>query len=192
MKNVSALFLLFLLFACSGEKKHDYDYIIKKIDPKFYPIFYGQHNFILIDSNKVYYHDKYVFHGCGTGIDGTKPARLDLYPDTLKEIKLSALNKYLKSLKYTPTSPGGFHFASISSQTDTIRNKAFVVLTNFFKKIKYRYSIRKCTEEEEFVSIAKNENKAYEPYKIKWKVGFDQEIPSLEEIIKFLPPKVEK
>lgn len=153
--------------------------------------YYGNMNFILFDSTHIYFHDKCVFYMCGTGIDFSKPPRIYLYPDSLKEIKQKDLPVFLKRQKLK----GKFHdfqSVSVSSPTDTIRNQAVFIIRNYFKNKKDVYvGIRKCTEEEYYVSQAKISGKKYKPDAVEWKIGFDHEEPTLEETIQFLPPIVD-
>jgi hypothetical protein len=143
-------------------------------------MFYGRHNFILADKNRVFYHDKYVYYSCGTGIDFSKPPRLFLSADSLIEIKFDVLNSFLQ--KNLPDSMVNDKWvtANISSKTDTIKNKAFKILTDYFKvKNIRRYGIRNWTEEETFAVTAKINNISYDPKSADFVIGFDT---------KFIPP----
>ncbi|UUC44559.1 hypothetical protein [Flavobacterium cerinum] len=140
-------------------------------------LFYGESNFILLDSIRVFYHDNYVFHWCGTGVDYTKPSLLNITPDSLTEIRLNDLPVFLKQLKSPLMEYENKYSVIISSPTDTIKNKAFEIISEFFKaKSIGIYSVRNWTEEEKYVVTAKVENTKYDPLKIKWKIGFDVEM----------------
>lgn len=138
-------------------------------------LFYGQSNFILLDSIRVFYHDNYVFHWCGTGVDYTKPSLLNITPDSLTAVKLNELPVFLKQLKSPLMEYENKYLVIISSPTDTIKNKAFEIISEFFKakRIDIHY-VRNWTEEEKYVVTAKVENTKYDPSKIKWKIGFDE------------------
>lgn len=137
-------------------------------------MFYGHHNFVLLDS-RIFYHDNYLWHRCGTGIDWTKPPRLFLTSDSLTEIKLTDLEDFLKSNIPDSTTKGDLTTANISSSTDTIKNQAFEIITSYFKsKNITHYGIRNWTEEEKFALTSKIENKKYDPKITKYKIGFDE------------------
>lgn len=144
------------------------------------PTFYGNYNFILFDSSKVYVHQLPIeeFGWCGTNRkedDLIKPPRLFLLPNKLTEVKLHNLKKFLMLIPDSVILHRSF-FASISSPLDTIRNKGFKTITDFFKlKNVNKYNIRYWTEEEKFVSMAKNENEEFNSDKVNWSIGFDSE-----------------
>lgn len=147
-------------------------------------IFYGDHNFILLDTDKVFYHDKFFFYSCGTDIDFTKPPRIFLIPNSLTEIKIRDLQLFLLNNIRDTMVQGRNVMASISSPNDTIRSKAFKIITDFFKAKKIgRYVIRNWTEEEQFVTTAKIQNKQYDPTKADWNIGFDMEFSPPEDTI---------
>lgn len=196
------LFLMLVLAACnSGEAEKDYLCVIKtpvihSKDSLDYsePVFYGQNNFILYDSKTILYHERLPScgMGCGTGMDFSKPARIELLPERLIKIKYSELERFLK-LKFRMNRSLYGNIISISSPVDTIRNPAYTKLIDFQKRHKNMLvSVRKWTEEEEYAATAKMEHKKYDPAKIKWKIGFaDGDGWILERTIQFLPPVVE-
>ncbi|WP_430405450.1 hypothetical protein [Fluviicola sp.] len=193
---VYLLFFVFIFVSCgeNEEKSPDYfviqPFVADSLDEGAEPVFYGDHNFILADSEKIYYHDNsgYSRGMCGTGIDFTKPPQLFLTPDSLKEIKKEDLLDFLKT---TTKKRGHYLLVSISSPVDTIRNNAVFIIRNFYENKKKTYlGIRKFTEEEEYVVRAKLTNKVYDPRKIKWKTGFSIETPPVSETIKFIPPEI--
>ncbi len=175
----------FLLFGCST-RQHKVDeiyYVIKHtptiqdtgdVPPPPPPPtpYYGDFNFILLDGSVTYFHNKHIYRFCGTGIDHAKPPRVFLIPDHLTKISMADLPHFLTTLISDSIITGQHFFASISSPTDTIRNGAFKIINDFFRS-KIPYSIRNWTEEEHFVTIAKIENKEYNPNLVDWKVGFD-------------------
>ena len=137
--------------------------------------YYGNFNFILLDSSVYYFYKKYTYRFCGTGVDYTKPPRLNLMPSNLTKFDEKELRDFL-TLNITDSISNDFHFSlTISSPTDTIRNEAFKVITDILKSKKFpRYYIRNWTEEEKFVTIAKIENKKYNADSVDWKIGFDE------------------
>ena len=198
MKKIIILFtLILILFSCS--KRNEIYFVIKhynyvksdEVPECFHTFFYGQHNFIIVNSNKIYYHNKYVFHWCGTGIDFSKPSHLSITPDSLKEIKINNLGTFLKNNLVFNNNESNKKLVSISSSTDTIRNEGLKILVDYLKQDKeILYNIRNWTEEEKYVSLAKFNNKKYEPNKIKWKIGFDTGELINGKWIEFLPPEV--
>lgn len=186
IKNLTISTFIFLLFGCSKEKTDEVYYVIKHpttttqntgdAPPPTPPTtsYYGTFNFILLDSSTIYFHNRHNYRFCGTGIDDTKPPRVFLTPESLTKLNLNDLTQFLTTSISDSLAADRQFFASISSSTDTIKNRAFKIITDFFKAKKItRYNIRNWTEEEQFVTTAKIENKVYNPDLIDWKVGFD-------------------
>lgn len=180
----------FLIFNCSTKqvKEGEVYYVVKHpttttqdtVDVPPPTTYYGGFNFILLDSSTIYFHSQHNSRFCGTGIDDTKPPRVFLVPDSLKKISIADLPLFLATSISDSLAADRYFFASISSPTDTIRSKAFKIITDFFKsKEIMQYNIRNWTEEEQFATTAKIDNKNYNPDLIDWKIGFD---------IKFNPP----
>lgn len=138
--------------------------------------FYHRHNFILVDTSQVFYHNKYIYYNCGTGIDFSKPPRLFLTADSLIEIKIEDLSLFLQNTIPDTIVNGKLVTANISSQTDTIKNIAFKIITDHFssKNIR-RYTARNWTEEETFAVTSKINNSPYDPKKAEFIIGFDSE-----------------
>lgn len=197
IKILTILFATSLFFSCSPnlEKKDEVYCVIKhiKIEKPDYsgaepppppppPVtFYGDYNFILIDTFRVFYHTKHIYYSCMHGMDDSdpKPPKINLLPSDLIEIEINKLSEFLAGINDSITNERDF-FASISSPTDTIKNRGFKIVRDFFKSRNLnRYIIRNCTEEEEYVVTAKINNLHYNPKTIDWKVGFD---------IEFTPP----
>ncbi len=198
MKQLILILIIFpCFFSCSHDDNEKDYYVIKDLSnrinitndslPKVFPVFYGKHNFILINNSKIYYHHYDPYPGCGTGVDYNKPPRLNLILGNLTEIELKDLEKFLM----TSINKGSITektIINISSTTDTIKNKALTILREYFAFNKEALlSIKRCTEEEEYVGFAKLKNIEYNASLIKWKIGFAQDIKP-DEIIKFLPP----
>ncbi|WP_443938221.1 hypothetical protein [Pedobacter sp. MW01-1-1] len=185
-KILTILIFIFLLFGCSTrqDKVGEVYYVVKHptattqdtddVPPPPPPTYYGNLNFILLDSSTIYFHSQHIYRFCGTGIDDTKPPRVFLTPDSLTKLSINDLPQFLATSITDSLASDRHFFASISSPTDTIRNRAFKTITDFFKSKKImRYNIRNWTEEEQFVTKAKIENKKYNPDSADWKVGFD-------------------
>ncbi len=153
--------------------KPDNQHLLDNPPPPPLPPFYGQLNFILLDTS-IFFHNNYKqtdFSWCGTDQDFTKPPMLGLTPDSLIEIRINELQSFLTNS--IPDSLDRSFFPCISSPTDTIKNKAFKIVTDYFKAKKIRsYNIRNWTEEEKFVVDAKINGKTYNADSIDWKIGF--------------------
>jgi hypothetical protein len=138
------------------------------------PGFYGHFNFILFDSSKVFCHKRDFIPMLCTG-NFDKPEKLALMPDSLITINNNDLIIFLKKSILYETESGRDKILSISSPTDTIRHRGFKIITDYLKANDIRrYLVRNWTEEEKYVSIAKHENKKYDPKKVKWVIGFSE------------------
>lgn len=182
------LTMFFLLFGCTLKKANEDEiyYVIKHpitiaqdtcdVPPPKPPAltYYGNFNFILLDSSTIYFHSQHIQRFCGTGIDDSKPPRVFLTSESLIKLDINLLPQFLTNSITDSLASGKRFFASISSPTDTIRNRAFKIISDFFKsKNIVRYNIRNWTEEERFVTTAKIENKSYNPDSVEWIIGFD-------------------
>jgi hypothetical protein len=162
-----------IYYVIKHPKPNTQDFGNNPLPPPLPTTFYGNYNFILLDTSKVFYHQVYQNYTCGTGIDFTKPTKLFLTPDSLKEVKINQLPEFLNGVITDSIARTRHFFASISYPVDTIRNRAFKLITDFFKTKNIRqYNIRNWTEEEQYVTTAKVENRKYNPDSINWKVGF--------------------
>lgn len=194
MKTLLAFISIFVIFSCSSKKdiedkvyyiiKHPNKLLIDSSDIPSPPppplMYYGQHNFILPDSSRIFYHDNHVFYSCGNGVDFSKPPRLFLAPDSLTEINIDELNTFLKNHIPDTLHNGRWISANISSRLDTIKNAAFKIITDYFKtKGLKRYGIRNWTEEENFSATAKLNKAPYNPKTADFITGFD---------VQFVPP----
>ena len=91
----------------------------------------------------------------------------------MRKIRIDSLPSFLEYSYSKTKNKHKIFFASISSPKDTIRNKGFVIISNFLHKNNVRnYNVRTWTEEEKFVAISKITNKKYSPDSITWKIGF--------------------
>lgn len=177
------------LFSCKTtiDKKDEIFYVVKhptgynqNTEKKSPPIpppppqtFYGNLNFILFDDTTIYFHDKHIYNTCGYNTDNIRPPRMFLEPDSLRKIRIDSLPSFLEYSYSKTKNKHKIFFASISSPKDTIRNKGFVIISNFLHKNNVRnYNVRTWTEEEKFVAISKITNKKYSPDSITWKIGF--------------------
>lgn len=130
-------------------------------------IYYGDYNFILPDSSRVFYfYYKSWIAVCGTGIDFTKPLKLYLTPDSLHELRSEDMHQFLQATIPDSMMNNQRTRVSISSPSDTIRNRAFKIITDHLaaKKISSEYVyIRNWTFEEQAVVTAKTQHLGYDP-----------------------------
>jgi len=130
-------------------------------------VYYGNHNFILPESSRVLYFYLEPFPLlCGTGIDFTKPYKLYLMPDSLHELRSEDMQQFLQATILDSRTNLRNTSVSISSPSDTIRNRAFKIITDHLaaKKISSEYVyIRNWTFEEQAVVTAKTQHLGYDP-----------------------------
>lgn len=185
---------VFLFLSCStNENKRAYFVVpsIKQDTITDEAVYYGDHNFIFIDSTTLYYYYyKRKLFWCGTGIDFSKPLFISIKPKDLFEMPPKRLTEFLeKGIHTYPTSVP--EIVSISSFKDTIRNPSiFTLLDKFKPSKKLLLTIRIVTEEERYVATSKKEQLFYNPKNIDWKTKFGNQPPPVLKTIKFLPPDV--
>jgi hypothetical protein len=196
MVTIIRLFSIFVtalfISTCSTKKGNNNDiyYIIEHSDtinkrlamsskpPLISVPFYGQLNFILLDSLTFFHNDyrEIYFSSCTGDPDFSRPPFLNLTPDSMTEMEIRELPAFLEAS--LPDSIDNHFLPCISSSTDTIRNKAFVIISEYLKVKNIRkYNIRRWTEEEKYVAFAKINNQKYDADSIDWKLGF--ELPTL-------------
>ena len=129
--------------------------------------FYWNHNFILLDSSKVFYfNSKPLFTDCGTGINVTKPIKLYLNTDSLRELRSEDMKQFLQATIVDSMTKRQNTSVSISSPSDTIRNRGFKIIMDHLaaKRISYyNIFIRNWTFEEQAVVTAKMKHLGYDP-----------------------------
>ncbi len=136
-------------------------------------IFYCNHNFILVDTSRIFYHNKHIFYSCRYNLEENKPPRIFLTPDSIIEINPNELLDFLTTIIPDSIAVNEKIFAAISSPKDTIYNRSFKIIRDYFKSMGLRrHLIRNWTEEEQYVVTAKIEKKQYDANMIDWKVGF--------------------
>ncbi len=132
-------------------------------------MYYGNHNFVLFDSSRIFYfYFKPFYIDCGTGleIDYSKPLKLYLTPDSLRELRRDDMQQFLEGTILDSITNRRNTSVSISSPSDTIRNRAFKIITDYLaaKKISSEYVyIRNWTFEEQAVVTAKTQHLGYDP-----------------------------
>lgn len=136
------------------------------------PPFYSFYNFILLDTTKIFYHSKYIDYTGDCLTDHTTPVVIDLIPENLIEIKIDSLKRFLDKTIATKQTSSAMNYITISSPSDTIKNRAFTIITEYKNQKKFHLNIRNWTEEEQYVLDAKMSNKPYHPDSVKWKNSF--------------------
>jgi hypothetical protein len=175
MKIIYSVLFLYVVSSCNEKKVNDKYYIIhpiKEINAQRPPRpaitnYYGSDNFILFNDTTIYHFKSDSNRMCGQGIDkDLLPKKLGLKPELLTRIDTSDLKHKLNKMPNR-------RFISVSSPSDTIRNEGFWILKTEIEKKNLMRLIRKCTEEEYFVAMAKFYNRQYDAEIIEWKIGFD-------------------
>ena len=174
MKIIYSILFLLLVFSCNEEKSNVRYYIIqpiKEINAQRPPRpvienYYGEDNFILFNDTTIYHFKTDCGRGCGQAIDkDLLPKKLGLKPELLTIIDTSELKHQLSKMPSR-------HFISVSSPSDTIINEGFWILKAEIEKKNLMRFIRKCTEEEYYVAMAKFYKRQYNPEIVQWKIGF--------------------
>ena len=173
-----------ILISCQNDRKRE-NVIISEINKEFLKNkntiknrFYYKYNFILTSDDKTYYFVNNHLFNCTPdcmGYDFSKPEFLRILPSDLKEIQLDSLKPTLEKIAINKT--GRLEMISISSDVDTIKNKALQTFIDFAKTYnkdttRIGYNYRLMTEEEQVVLEAKNKNKKYNPDSVTWKGDF--------------------
>lgn len=180
------IIILFLSSCNTNQEGNDIYFIIKKkhitdnsiVPPPPIPFYYW-YNFILVDTSKIFFHQKKPVHfKCGVGPDENKPEFLSLTPDKILEIKKIELSSFLNTIPDSVLMDQRF-CVTISSSKDTIRNNAFKTIKDFFhsKNSRICFLMRNWSEEEQYVVTAKIENKEYDYPETDWKIGFNYPLP---------------
>lgn len=175
MNKIVMLLSFVILMSCTHEKKQESYHILteKELGKNGHQGFYGYYNFILIDTAKVFVHNKYQFFWCATGLDTSKPPLINLTPDDLREIPINELEGYLETIPDT-IKKDFYLYTSISTSSDTIKNRGFKIISNYLNKNKIsNYCIRKFTEEEHYSLYSKINKTNYDVKTIIWKQGFN-------------------
>lgn len=190
---LNVLMLLFTLSSCGSKNNNNEIYVLKPFPLNnkkrtYYPVFHGKYNFIFTDNNSIYFYSKEPqLRMCGTGIDPMKPTFLALKKSDLKSIQPKHLIEFVKKRMYKALKDTSSSFiVTLTAFTDTIRTPYFFELKRHLKHYKQcKINCRKINEEEYFVSIAKLGNSDYNPFKIKWKIGFDD--GSFHKTFEYIP-----
>jgi hypothetical protein len=147
-------------------------------------LFYGEHNFILYNNSKIFYHNDYFYHYCGTGIDFSKPPKLYLTVDSLTEIPREELEQFLNKMP----SQNSHVTTSISSNARFIKNDAFPIILQYVKANNFKIlRIRNWTEEEANALLSKINATPYDPARANFNLGFDMDYTTQD--VRFIEQK---
>ncbi len=126
---------------------------------------FGEMNFVLADSNRVFYYRTIMPWICMPSND-KRPPFLGLQPRDLIELPQESLKDFIL-LNYSHQE--NFNLVSVASKVDTIKTKNLKVLMDGFAKAEVKqYFVRRTTHEEDVVLEYKINRKIYLSSKIKW------------------------
>jgi hypothetical protein len=155
--------------------------------------YYLTSNFIIDTAGQVYFYQQEQYGWfCGTGINwDTPPAFIDLKPKDIIRVPINGITDFVKVNILNLDS--NYRRVAIASIKDTIKSEG---LTKLFKEFndrsnKIKWIFRKATQEEDIVLKYKELNRQYYPNDIKWDSTKTQFIPTVDDMIKFTPPKAE-
>lgn len=205
MKNFILYIILGVPFLISCNKKSS---ITKKTVRKIYIISeedslqnlslqieypdYAQNNFIIGDSNKIYFYRTAPVMIC-TPQKKHPPEFINLEPNDIIELPVSSIGEFVH-LNF-----GGElrrkRIISIASFTDTIKSDSFrYLLTSFATEKIAKYFIRRTTLEEEVVLNHKTKDLSYFPEEVDWdttRINFSFK-EDIENILKISQEKFKK
>lgn len=176
MKRFFACIGLIFFINCNDkltlEKKEKELYIISKRDSiqnlsfKIEHNYYLKNNFVLVDTNKIFFYRNGPIWRC-TPTEDKRPVFIDLDTNAIIELPLSSIGEFI-DLNFG--SEKRFNNAiSVASYTDTINSIAFEELMKAFSKNRLpKFLIRRTTLEEEIVLYHKIQNLPYLPDEIEW------------------------
>lgn len=191
--------LVFFIVSCNDnqvlERKEKETYIISKRDSiqnlsfKLEHTYYASANFILVDTNKVFFYKDYSsFARCAPTIDN-RPIFIDLHPRDIIQLPTSSIGEFIE-LNFSREEM--FNSIAIASYTDTIKSPVLEkMFSTFAKKRLPKFLVRRTTLEEEIVIYHKTHNLAYLPYDVEWdttRINFE----SKEDIKNILKKSQEK
>lgn len=195
LKNIichSFLTLLVFTSCCKNAEKQEYIKLtstyeladqLKDSLKNVYPAYYGNFNFIIIDSNTFYFFEYHKHIDCDFGFNAYRPPRLYLLPDSLIIVQRKELLEFFRKNINHQLEKNNSSLIALSSNFDSIESN----YQKLFLKIVKKYdnvllTIRKCTEEETAVAESKLKGTKYQPETIKWKYGFgDVKIETLTD-----------
>lgn len=174
MKYLSKLISVFCLLSCSFQHREDLVfYVIKHseratvmecIDGKSHdPLppstwFYGHHNFIMIDTSSVFYHNRSSLKICTFKSDSSKPPFINLETNDLIEIKIHQLDSFASAV--IPNSDfKPYPSVIISSPSDTIRNRGYNIIKHVLNNKGIDIFETRNSTQEEIAVIAKKNDK---------------------------------
>lgn len=169
-------------------------YIISKKDSiqnlsfKLEHAYYATANFILADTNKVYFYKDYSSAAtCAPPIDN-RPIFINLDPRDIIQLPASSIGEFIE-LNFSREM---YNSIAVASYTDTIKSPILEkMLSAFAKKRLPKYIIRRTTLEEEIVLYHKTHNLPYLSDEVEWdttRINFE----SKEDVKNILKKSQEK
>jgi len=149
---------------------------------------YGTANFILADTNKVYFYENYsCLAACAPPVDN-RPIFIGLDTKDIIQLPAASIEEFIE-LNFSRKT---FQIISVASYTDTVKSPILEkMLSTFAKKRIPKFLIRKTTLEEEIVLYHKIHNLPYLPDEVEWdttRINFE----SKEDVKNILKKSQEK
>ena len=191
--------LVFFIVSCNDnqvlERKEKETYIISKRDSiqnlsfKFEHTYYASANFILVDTNKVFFYKDYSsFARCAPTIDN-RPIFIHLDTKDIIQLPASSIGEFIE-LNFSKQEM--FNSIAVASYNDTIKSPVLgKMFSAFAKKRLPKFLIRRTTLEEEIVLYHKIHNLPYLPDEVEWdttRINFE----SKEDVKNILKKSQEK
>lgn len=191
--------LVFFTISCNDRlelKQNEKEaYIISKRDSiqnlsfKLEPNYYARGNFILVDTNKVFFYKDYSSLMMCIPPKDDRPIFIDLHPRDIIQLPTSSIGEFIE-LNFSREDV--FNSIAIASYTDTIKSPVLEkMFSAFAKKRLPKFLVRRTTLEEEIVIYHKTHNLAYLPYEVEWdttRINFE----SKEDVKNILKKSQEK
>ncbi|CAN5634981.1 hypothetical protein BH10BAC2_BH10BAC2_43230 [soil metagenome] len=154
--------------------------------------YYFVSNFLIDTAEQIFFYQREQ-NGwfCGTGIKwNTPPAFIDLQPMNIIQIPTDNIEAFIKLNILNIDSAN--RYVSIGSTQDTVKSIGLTKIIKLFKEktnhIRWRF--RKVTQEEAIVLDYKKRQASYYADAIKWDSTKTLFPPSIDDMIKFTPPKI--
>ncbi|TPD72056.1 hypothetical protein [Flavobacterium microcysteis] len=149
---------------------------------------YGTANFILADTNKVYFYENYSCLAACAPPKDNRPIFIGLDTRDIIQLPAASIEEFI-DLNFSRKT---FQIISVASYTDTVKSPILEkMLSAFAKKRIPKFLVRRTTLEEEIVLYHKTHNLAYLPYEVEWdttRINFE----SKEDVKNILKKSQEK
>ena len=137
--------------------------------------YYLDYNIILFDSiSDIYYYKTRWLCLTGMGFNGNLPYFRFLQPDDFeKDDDLDKIKEFVFAGMLSDSTKTSRNWVGLIYNQDTIRDKRYFELKQFFMDNNINVATRKTTEEEDVILKSIMSGKKYEPHLIEWKNTFD-------------------